>query len=118
MRVGEGRATWSSGVSPSQADSSSKEEIREDRAQLQAIQVAHQNGHWIRSHEGHTARGLESFYALDVSVSPGPEGGGGVDGMGSTSGPRSRPARNSLLQILAFLGKHSAGAEAMGLYDT
>ena len=38
--------------------------------------------------------------------------------MESVSGPNSRPARNSLLQIPAFLGKHGAGAEAMGLYDT
>ena len=89
-----------------------------DSARLQAIQAALQRGHWIRSHEGRAAQGLESLYALDASKSPGSGGGGRGGGVESVSGPNSRPARNSLLQIPAFLGKHGAGAEAMGLYDT
>ena len=95
-----------------------EEEAQVDSAPLQAIQAALQIGHWIRSHEGRAAQGLESLYALDASKSPGPGGGGRRGGVESVSGPNSRPARNSLLQIPAFLGKHGAGAEAMGLYDT
>lgn len=36
----------------------------------------------------------------------------------ASPGPASRPARNSLLQIPAYLGRRGAGAEGMGLYDT
>ena len=129
MLVGEGRAPRSSGALPVsvQADQvppkipathAVEEEARVGRARLQAIEAALLSGHWIRSHEGRAAQGLESLYAMDASKSPGPggdEGGGGVE---SVSGPSSRPARNTLLQIPAFLGKHGAGAEAMGLYDT
>jgi hypothetical protein len=129
--IGEGRATRSSGAQPDSvqvdhvplkaipaAHHTAEEEAQVDRALLQAIEAARQNGHWIRSHEGRADQGLESLSAMDASKSPGPGGGGGGDGMESVSGPSSRPTRNSLLQIPAFLGKHGAGAEAMGLYDT
>ena len=128
MLVGEGRAPRSSGALPVSvqvdqvppkipATHAVEEEARVGRARLQAIEAALLSGHWIRSHEGRAAQGLESLYAMDASKSPGPggdEGGGGVE---SVSGPSSRPARNTLLQIPAFLGKHGAGAEAMGLYE-
>ena len=130
MLVGEGRAPRSSGAPPDSvqvdhvplkaipATHVAEEEAQVDRARLQAIEAAIQSGHWIRSHEGRAAQGLESLYALDASKSPEPGGGGGGGGVESVSGPSSRPAHNSLLQIPEFLGKHGAGAEAMGLYDT
>ena len=72
MLVGEGRAPRSSGALPVsvQADQvppkipathAVEEEARVGRARLQAIEAALQSGHWIRSHEGRAAQGLESL---------------------------------------------------------
>ena len=60
----------------------------------------------MRSDERRVATGLESLYAMQASESD------------ASPGPASRPARNSLLQIPAYLGRRGAGAEGMGLYDT
>ena len=60
----------------------------------------------MRSDERRAATGLESLYAMQASESD------------ASPGPASRPARNSLLQIPAYLGRRGAGAEGMGLYDT
>jgi hypothetical protein len=71
--VGEGRAPRSSGAPPDSvqvdhvplkaipATHAAEEEAQVDRARLQAIEAAIQSGHWIRSHEGRTAQGLESL---------------------------------------------------------
>ena len=71
-----------------------------------AVREASEKGHWVRSDERRAAMGLESLYAMQASGSDAPPG------------PASRPARNSLLQIPASLGRRGAGAEGMGLYDT
>ena len=60
----------------------------------------------MRSDERRAATGLESLYAMQAS------------GSDASPGPASRPARNSLLQIPAYLGRRGAGVEGMGLYDT
>ena len=60
----------------------------------------------MRSDERRAATGLESLYAMQASERD------------ASPGPASRPARNSLLQIPAYLGRRGAGAEGMGLYDT
>jgi len=71
--VGEGRAPRSSGAPPDSvqvdhvplkaipATHAAEEEAQVDRARLQAIEAAIQSGHWIRSHEGRAAQGLESL---------------------------------------------------------
>jgi transposase InsO family protein len=80
-----------------------------------AIDAAREKGYWIRSDERRAAQGLESLYAL---AAQGPQGPAQGHEESVPSGPASRPSRNSLLQIPAFLGRRGAGAEAMGLYDT
>lgn len=80
-----------------------------------AIDAAREKGYWIRSDERRAAQGLESLYAL---AAQGPQGPAEGHEESIPSGPASRPSRNSLLQIPAFLGRRGAGAEAMGLYDT
>ena len=80
-----------------------------------AIGAAREKGYWIRSDERRAAQGLQSLYAL---AAQGPQGPAEGQAESVPSGPASRPSRNSLLQIPAFLGRRGAGAEAMGLYDT
>jgi hypothetical protein len=80
-----------------------------------AISTACEKGYWIRSDELRTAQGLESLYALAAQALQGPAEGHEES---VPSGPASRPSRNSLLKIPAFLGLRGAGAEAMGLYNT
>jgi hypothetical protein len=79
------------------------------------IVAAREKGYWIRSDERRSTQGLESLYAL---AAQGPQGPAEGHEESVPSGPASRPSRNSLLQIPAFLGRRGAGAEAMGLYDT
>ena len=76
-----------------------------------AIGAAREKGYWIRSDERRAAQGLESLYAL---AAQGPQGPAEGQAESVPSGPASRPSRNSLLQIPAFLGRRGAGAEAMG----
>lgn len=78
-------------------------------------QHGQEKGYWVRSDELRSAQGLESLFALATHASQGPTEDDGED---TPSEPTSRPSRNSLLQILAFLGWQGARAEAMGLYYT
>ncbi len=67
-----------------------------------AIGAARKKGYWIRSDERRAAQGLESLYAL---AAQGPQGPAEGHEESVPSGPASRPSRNSLLQIPAFLGR-------------
>ena len=119
MLVGEGRAPRGSGAPPDSAQVdrvpleaipatyAAEEEAQVDSTRLQAIQAALQSGHWIRSHEGRAAQGLESLYAMDASKSPELGGGGRGGGVESMSRrgrqPREREPRTQD-QIRGTLG--------------
>ena len=118
MLVGEGRAPRSSVALPDSvqvdqvtpkipATHAVEEEARVGRARLQAIEAALLSGHWIRSHEGRAAQGLESLYAMDASKSPELGGGGRGGGVESMSRrgrqPREREPRTQD-QIRGTLG--------------
>ena len=107
VRVDEGRAGGEGAGGEASVSANHQRVVGDQHGQ--------EKGYWVRSDELRAAQGLESLFALATHALQGPTED---HGEATLSEPTSRPSRNSLLQILSFLGWQGVRAEAMGLYDT